>query len=107
MCFMIHLTIWAQQSILTEATIAISIFDCETMQQFAYSVGEKIVLRAVATDSCSHFVKWSDNNTDNPRSVTVTQDSIFTAIFEKIQYNLSIDLNDTEHGDIEAKETNE
>lgn len=65
-----------------------------------------IYLQATAPE-CSQFIRWSDNNTDNPRSITVTQDSTFTAIFEKIQYKLSINLNDTEHGDIEAKEMNE
>ena len=30
------------------------------------------------------FVKWNDNNTDNPRTVVVTQDTSFTAIFELI-----------------------
>ncbi len=28
-----------------------------------------------------HFQSWNDGNTDNPRTVTVTQDSLFTAIF--------------------------
>lgn len=29
-----------------------------------------------------HFVKWSDNNTDNPRTLSVTTDVSYTAIFE-------------------------
>ena len=28
-----------------------------------------------------HFVQWSDGNTDNPRTVTLTQDTMFTAEF--------------------------
>ena len=28
-----------------------------------------------------HFQRWSDGNTDNPRYITATQDSLFTAIF--------------------------
>ncbi len=28
------------------------------------------------------FVRWSDGNTDNPRTIIVTQDSTFTAVFE-------------------------
>lgn len=71
-----------------------------------YYVGDTITL-SVTPNDCYRFAKWSDNNTNNPRSVKVTQDSTFTAIFEKIQYKLSVDLNDTEHGEIEAKETNE
>ncbi len=30
-----------------------------------------------------HFVKWSDGNTDNPRTITLTQDTTFEAIFAK------------------------
>ena len=28
-----------------------------------------------------HFVQWSDGNTDNPRAIILTQDTIFTALF--------------------------
>ena len=35
------------------------------------------------------FTQWSDGNTDNPRQVTVTQDTAFTAEFVKL-YTLSI-----------------
>ena len=30
-----------------------------------------------------HFVRWSDGNTDNPRYITVTQDTTIAAIFEE------------------------
>lgn len=30
-----------------------------------------------------HFVQWNDGNTDNPRSVTVTENVTFTAEFDK------------------------
>ena len=33
-----------------------------------------------------HFVKWADNNTDNPRTIIITQDTTFTAIFAKNKY---------------------
>ena len=32
--------------------------------------------------SCKSFVAWNDGNTDNPRTVTITSDTSFTAIFE-------------------------
>ena len=31
------------------------------------------------------FLRWDDGITDNPRQVTVTQDSTFTALFEKVE----------------------
>ena len=37
-----------------------------------------------------HFVKWSDGNTDNPRSFVVTQDSTFTAEFAINKYTITI-----------------
>ena len=36
-----------------------------------------------------HFAKWSDNNTDTPRTVTITKDSIFTATFAINQYTVT------------------
>ena len=36
------------------------------------------------------FVGWDDGNTDNPRSITVTQDMTFTAIFEATQETYEI-----------------
>lgn len=41
-----------------------------------------IKLNATA-NSGYKFVKWSDGNTDNPRTITVTGEMKFTAIFEK------------------------
>ena len=42
--------------------------------------GETVTLTATP-NSGYHFVRWDDNNTDNPRTVTVTADMSFTAIF--------------------------
>ncbi|MDY5921215.1 MAG: leucine-rich repeat domain-containing protein, partial [Candidatus Onthomorpha sp.] len=35
--------------------------------------------------SCKSFVAWNDGNTDNPRTVTITSDTSFTAIFESVE----------------------
>ncbi len=37
-----------------------------------------------------HFVKWSDGNTDNPRTFELTCDTTFTAQFVPNQYTLSL-----------------
>ena len=37
--------------------------------------------------SCKSFVAWNDGNTDNPRIVTITSDTSFTAIFESVISN--------------------
>ena len=48
-----------------------------------------------------HFVKWSDGNTDNPRTIELTCDTIFTALFEHTQYTLSL-LCDGNQGTVEG-----
>jgi archaellum component FlaC len=37
-----------------------------------------------------HFVQWHDSITDNPRQITVTQDSLFTAEFGVNQYSIIV-----------------
>ena len=46
-----------------------------------YASGETAVLTAVAYPGY-HFLRWQDNNTDNPRTYTVTHDASFVAYFE-------------------------
>ncbi|MBQ9296654.1 MAG: leucine-rich repeat protein [Paludibacteraceae bacterium] len=36
-----------------------------------------------------HFVQWSDGNTDNPRTIWLSQDTTFTAEFAKNTYTIS------------------
>ena len=42
---------------------------------------EKILTATPA--SCYHFTVWNDGSTDNPRTITVTHDTTFTANFER------------------------
>ena len=43
-----------------------------------------------------HFVKWSDGNTDNPRTIELTCDTIFTALFEHNQCTISLQCDDNQ-----------
>ena len=45
-----------------------------------FRYGEQTVLNATANDGY-HFIQWSDGNTDNPRTVTVTENKTYTAVF--------------------------
>lgn len=45
-----------------------------------YRYGECVVIEAFPKEG-NRFVRWSDNNTDNPRTVTVKGDSIIRAVF--------------------------
>ena len=44
------------------------------------------------------FVRWSDGNTDNPRYLELTQDTILTAEFASNNYTISTLCNDSERG---------
>ena len=45
-----------------------------------------------------HFVQWNDGVTDNPRTLTVTRDSAFTAQFAANSYTLTVAPNDATMG---------
>jgi hypothetical protein len=54
----------------------------------------------VAIPNTGHrFLKWHDGNTQNPRIITVTSDTVFTAIFE-IMYTVSVLANNPLYGDV-------
>lgn len=46
-----------------------------------YKEGETCTLNAIANEG-HRFVKWQDDNTNNPRVFTVTEDATYTATFE-------------------------
>lgn len=50
-----------------------------------YNYNASVTLKATA-NSDYHFVKWSDGNTSATRTVTVTKDATYTAIFEQDPY---------------------
>ncbi len=43
--------------------------------------GDETIITATANEGY-HFVRWQDNNTDNPRTITVTANVTYTAYFE-------------------------
>ena len=45
-----------------------------------------------------HFTQWGDGNTDNPRTIKLTQDTTFTAEFAPNQYSLTTTTNYAERG---------
>ena len=64
----------------TTPTITVTVND-ETMGSATYTMdGNTAVLTATANEGYS-FLTWSDGNTENPRTVTITSDTAFMAIF--------------------------
>ena len=51
-----------------------------------YAFGTQASLTAISNPGY-YFVKWNDDNTDNPRTLTVTADTTLTAIFTKDEEN--------------------
>ena len=65
-----------------------------------YSFCDTTVLLYATANYGYHFSMWNDGDTNNPRTVTLTQDTIFTALFAKNQYTLTLLCNDESLGDI-------
>lgn len=51
-----------------------------------YVEGAEIQIKAVPTPGYDEYVfdEWDDHNTDNPRTITVTADATYTAIFKEL-----------------------
>ena len=49
-------------------------------------------------NECYRFVQWSDGNTENPRTITVSGDATYTAEFEQIQYTIEAQSADAGQG---------
>lgn len=52
-----------------------------------YPLGDTVTIQAFPNAGCE-FLYWNDSITDNPRDIVITQDSIFTAHFGRIEYTI-------------------
>lgn len=53
-----------------------------------YPEGSVVTMEAVP-DECLEFKQWSDGNKDNPRTITVADDTDLTAEFNKVRYTIT------------------
>ncbi len=63
-----------------EHQVIVRASECGAAQTYSLPNGAALILKATPAED-SRFVAWSDGNTDNPRTVTVTEDVAFTAVF--------------------------
>ena len=56
---------------------------------------ENVVISATANYGY-HFVKWNDNNTENPRTISAVKDVTYTATFAKNTYTITQNTNSTQ-----------
>ncbi|MBR6292791.1 MAG: leucine-rich repeat domain-containing protein [Bacteroidales bacterium] len=54
-----------------------------------------------------HFTQWNDGNTSNPRVITLTQDTVFTALFAKNSYDITLSVDTAIHGSVTGAGTYE
>lgn len=67
-----------------------------------YSQGDTVILHAIP-QQYSHFLRWNDNDTTNPRYVVVESDTAFEAIFEL--YLPELHVTSISHSDFIGGET--
>ena len=63
----------------------------------SYSYGEQVSISATANDGHA-FSQWDDGNTQNPRTITVTGNATYTAIFTTNSYQLTVVPDEATHG---------
>ena len=64
-----------------------------------YEEGSEILLEATPNPGYS-FSHWQDDNTDNPRTITVVADSSFTAYFAQDNYTIEVYAEPSEGGTV-------
>lgn len=70
-------------------TLTILATECATPLVKKVPDGATCELHAVPEPTCGKFLRWSDGNTDNPRSIVVTGDATYTAEFAPKQYTIT------------------
>ena len=67
-----------------------------------YQYGTSLTFEAKPA-ACYRFVRWSDGVTDAERTVTVTGNITYTAIFEKITYTITVESDDDTKGTVSVE----
>ena len=78
-------------------TIHIYSNECDDYQTFIGSHGDQLTMSA-QSDQWSHFVRWNDGNTDNPRTITTNGNADYTAYFETYRYSVRVQSDDAARG---------
>ena len=66
-----------------------------------YKEGASVTLTAESDDACYVFDKWADNNSTNPtRTVTVTGNATYTALFKVVNHTLTVQSADDTMGTV-------
>ena len=89
-------TVWIYQDITLTAEFAPNQYTITTYAQHGsvngggtYDYGTTATLSATANEHY-HFTRWTDGNTDNPRTVSVESDATYTAEFKPNSYTITV-----------------
>lgn len=63
-------------------------------------VGQSVTLTATPSDDCQEFVRWSDGNTDNPRTFTYDGTVPFTAVYQTKVFTVTATADDNTQGSV-------
>lgn len=69
-----------------------------------YHYGDTAFIEAIPNVG-HEFLMWNDSITDNPRNIVVTQDSIFIAYFDILQYTINVESANPEWGNVSGSGT--
>ena len=84
-------------SAMANDTIRIYSNGCDDYQTFIGPHGGQLTMTA-NSDQWSHFVRWNDGNTDNPRTITTNGNADYTAEFEAPNFSVQVLSNDAARG---------
>ncbi len=83
-------------------TVAYQADSCVTTDAGMYRNGDLLHLNAVSDDNCYVFDHWQDGNTDNPRTVKVSQEDAYTAYFRRKPFVIQVIADNPDHGEVDA-----
>ena len=78
-------------------TIRIYSNGCDDYQTFIGCNGGQLTMTA-NSDQWSHFVRWNDGNTGNPRTITTNGNADYTAYFETPNFSVQVKSSDAARG---------
>ncbi|MBQ4420942.1 MAG: leucine-rich repeat domain-containing protein [Bacteroidales bacterium] len=85
-------------------TPVISVASSDSLKGNITGSGEYVYMQTITISANAnpyyHFLSWNDGNTENPRTIIVTQDSSFTAIFVSDTCHASLNSNNEEMGNV-------
>ncbi len=79
----VHAPMQSSESLANTHTLTLYAEDCDIPNIYVCADAQEISITAIPEEDY-RFVQWSDDNTDNARIVTLTEDLTLTAMFEPI-----------------------